>query len=231
MDNEKLIKTTIATYDAIAEQYANDFFNNERKEQFAHEFSNTIKQGGKVLDVACGCGGMSKVLAENGLKVTGIDLSTRMLQIAKTNVPNVDFEIGDMRNLRFDDNEFDGLVAISAIIHLPQNDVLPTLQEFRRVLKPNGKLGLMLSIVDQSFERVEKEVYDPTLDIFYRHFSLDEIKELLKQTGFAKTSFQIEPHIDEDSGEQVTRLYAIAELEKELLKNVYMRQQHGTEKV
>ncbi|MBV9183765.1 MAG: methyltransferase domain-containing protein [Acidobacteria bacterium] len=52
---------------------------------------NSSTQVKKVMDVGCGAGPLTKVLADAGFEVTGVDLSSELLQMARVNVPKADF--------------------------------------------------------------------------------------------------------------------------------------------
>jgi SAM-dependent methyltransferase len=62
-----------------------------------HLFSR-IPGGARVLDICCGSGDLSRVLADHGYKVTGIDGSAEMLNYARQLVPNAEFRLEDARD-------------------------------------------------------------------------------------------------------------------------------------
>ncbi|MBQ8737155.1 MAG: hypothetical protein IJY78_04935, partial [Bacteroidaceae bacterium] len=57
-----------------------------------------------------------------------------------------------------------------------------TLESFRRILKPNGKLLLILQ--EGNGEMMVEEPYRPGVHIYMNYFSTEQIQELLKQYGF-----------------------------------------------
>ena len=63
------------------------------------ELASRYGLGKRVLDVPCGVGRVSSYLVSQKFEVTGVDISDRMLEIAKKNVPNAKFIKGDMRKL------------------------------------------------------------------------------------------------------------------------------------
>jgi demethylmenaquinone methyltransferase/2-methoxy-6-polyprenyl-1,4-benzoquinol methylase len=108
---------------------------------FAHAASGSV-----VLDVATGTGQQAFAFAKQGYKVTGVDLTESMLEIAKKHnkAGFVNFEVGDATHLRFEANTFD-ITCISFALHdMPLAVREKVLQEMARLTKRNG----MIVIVD-----------------------------------------------------------------------------------
>jgi ubiquinone/menaquinone biosynthesis C-methylase UbiE len=93
-----------------------------------------------VLDVGTGTGFLALLFAEMGHKVTGIDLSSGMLEKAKRNAENMGLEIdffhGDAENLPFENGSFD-LVTNKFLLWTLQQPSC-AVREWKRVLKPGG---------------------------------------------------------------------------------------------
>ena len=111
-----------------------------------------IKGGESVVDVACGTGDLSLAFAkaldraergDAGGKVIGIDFTAEMLEIARVKKahPRVRYEQGDAQNLQLPDACAD-VVSIAFGIRNVQ-DVAKALREFRRILKPGGRLVIL----------------------------------------------------------------------------------------
>lgn len=102
-----------------------------------------VGQSKKVLEVATGTGTLAVKLSDYVSHITAIDIAPEMLNVAKAKSVqmqknNIDFEIGDVCNLKFDDKSFDTVVA-SNVLHLLFHPQL-ALQEMRRVLYDTGKI-------------------------------------------------------------------------------------------
>lgn len=98
-----------------------------------------------ILDVATGTGSLAIELSNSAEKVVGIDLSSKMLDIAETKRinDNLTFLQMDASRMKFDDEEFD-LVTISLGLHdMPLEIRTLALEEVKRVLKKNGKLFIL----------------------------------------------------------------------------------------
>jgi ubiquinone/menaquinone biosynthesis C-methylase UbiE len=93
---------------------------------------------GAALDAACGTGRHARRLVELGHSVSGIDLTPEMLELARVNVPEASFAVGDLRELPFDDASFQTVVCGLALAHLPSLDV--AVGELSRVLSSGGQL-------------------------------------------------------------------------------------------
>lgn len=89
-----------------------------------------------VLDVGCGTGYGSAILAEYAKHVTGIDLSAAAVKFAKRHYTKPGFLVMDAQDLRFPDESFDFVFSSENFEHLP--DQAAHLAELRRVLKKGG---------------------------------------------------------------------------------------------
>lgn len=132
-------------YDSFAAAYASE---NENNLVNAHyERPAMLALAGDVaahhiLDAGCGSGPLTAALRDRGALVTGIDASVEMLALARRRLgEDAALHRVDLRDpLPFGDDTFDDVVA-SLVLHYLE-DWGPTLAEFRRVLKPCGRLIL-----------------------------------------------------------------------------------------
>lgn len=95
---------------------------------------------GRVLDVACGTGRISALLAARGLEVIGVDASVQMLARLQRARPDVDVCVADVLRLPFKDASVDAVVCALAAAHFEHLDEL--LSELARVVEPSGRVLL-----------------------------------------------------------------------------------------
>jgi SAM-dependent methyltransferase len=97
-----------------------------------------IRPRDRVLDVGCGTGVLTAALAEAGAEAIGIDASEPYLDGARRHRshPNIIYELGDARRLRFADGFFDGAISTLVLDVLPEVDQV--VDEMRRVTRPGG---------------------------------------------------------------------------------------------
>jgi len=128
----------------------------EEREAWKQALQSVLGMGHlSVLDVGCGTGEISLLLAEMGHQVTGIDLSPKMLALARSKAKANDFkakfEAGDAEALVFGDESFDAVINRHLLWTLPHPK--EALREWKRVLKAGGKAILIDGLwMDGSWE-------------------------------------------------------------------------------
>ncbi len=92
-----------------------------------------------VLDLCCGHGNVAVGLLKAGARVTGLDFSPVMLEMAQAAAPDALFVEGDAMALKFEDQSFDAVTIGFGMPHVP--DPPKVVAEARRVLRPGGRLA------------------------------------------------------------------------------------------
>ena len=119
------------------------------KVQFVHELVkwsglNKLPKGSRILDVGCGIGGSSRILAKfYGFNVIGITISPAQVKRARELTPeelNCNFQVMDALDLKFEDGSFDGVWSVEAGAHM--HDKNKFADEMLRILRPGGYLAL-----------------------------------------------------------------------------------------
>ena len=143
-----------------------------------------------VLDVACGYGNTAITARIKGAKVTGIDITPKLLALAKeeeslAGVCEIDWKNGDAQDLPFEDESFD--VVLSTFGHIFASNQELAGREMVRVLKKGGRLGFTSwppeLAVGRLSEIVSKYNTLPAYESFspYNWGNPDKVKQLLPE--------------------------------------------------
>jgi len=171
---KKYTKRTVNYYNSIA----NDYFKSNAAKVVKDKIDCFINllPGKKVLDVACGTGHDTDYLTKKGFDCLGIDLSRKMIEIAKKNFEGK-FEIMDFFNLRFRDNSFDKLWCSSVFVHVAKNDLPKLLMNLKKILKNNGLLG----IITVKKQKIIRNKGDSRIYVMY---GKRDLEGYLKKSGY-----------------------------------------------
>lgn len=168
------------------------------------KFSRLAKNE-KVLDAATGKGAVlsaaARILGSEG-QIAGIDISPKMLQEAKKRVPAwVELKEMDAEHLAFPDHSFDVVFCAFAIYFFP--DVQAVLSEFKRVLKPDGRMvissfGKRHTLSEWTYNRTlelgasQQMLINPfnTMDSLKKQFEMAKLRNI--ETHAESTSFTFE---------------------------------------
>lgn len=127
-------------------------------------------EGAVVLDIACGAGYGSDLLATRATKVYGFDISTEAVDYAKAHYPSkkIEFRVSDATKIDLPDGGVDRVVSFETIEHVKDYDKF--VREVKRVLKPGGQF-IVSTPNDKEFP--------PGNHFHFHQFVLPEFKEFL----------------------------------------------------
>jgi len=119
-----------------------------------------ISSTDSILELGCGPGDVSNQLAKFADRVVGIDFSDNMIQIAKSRFVDIEFQTADAEQQPFPDNSFDVVVSNYTAHHFARP--LQVFEEARRVLKPNGRVVVVMPIQREqvSFASVMTAIFE-----------------------------------------------------------------------
>jgi SAM-dependent methyltransferase len=146
-------------------------------------FTELVQGAGPVADIGCGPGYVTGYLHDAGVDVFGIDLSPEMIAIARRDYPDLRFEVGTMTDLALADDSVAGIVAFWSVIHVPDH-VMPTvLEQFRRVLRPQGLLLVGFHVGDETRHTSEGYTGRP-INVDSHHRRPSKVMGWLRDAGF-----------------------------------------------
>jgi len=175
-------------YDRVAKEYAESFSGEHEKkpkgQEILQRFSQEIGDRRPVWDLGCGPGQTTKYLKDLGIEISGLDLSEKILEQARTIHPEIHFQKGNILELAFENDSIAGVVAFCAIVHFTEEQVEMACREVFRVLQPGG-LFLFTYHIGEETIRLD-EFLGKKVDIDFMFFTTDFISSCLKEIGFKK---------------------------------------------
>jgi SAM-dependent methyltransferase len=169
---------TLQIYNTRAADYAAQNTDHLRKDPRLAAFISACRENGHVLDLGCGPGTSSAVMASAGLRPLAMDPSEKMLALAK------DHAGVETRQGSFDDisgtDLFDGVWANFSLLHAPRLEFPRHLRAIRQALRAGGPFYIAL--------KLGKGEARDAIGRLYTYYEEDELTDLLRAAGFAPTN-------------------------------------------
>jgi ubiquinone/menaquinone biosynthesis C-methylase UbiE len=190
--NKLNYKDTIEWYEKNASDYAikSKAYTKIDFDQF-NEFITLLPTKAKVLDAGCGSGRDSALFKQHRFDIVGLDLSKNLIKEAKKFYPDVNFILGNMLNLPFESNTFDGIWSHASMVHFDSDEQFKrALNELVRVLKKDGKIHILV--------RAKSKNTHIDQNRNYLNYSITEIKKHLNLAKLKIITIQKynEEHLD-----------------------------------
>jgi 2-polyprenyl-3-methyl-5-hydroxy-6-metoxy-1,4-benzoquinol methylase len=167
------------SYDSMAHQWLEPHLssNGIRQHQHALKFR---PGGGLALDVGCGCNDRFRRLLENqGYEVDGMDVSARMIELAKTQSPDATFYHADVCEW-LPDRQYDFITAWDSIWHVPLDSSGSVLRRLCGALRPGGIFIFTTAGLDGLEEKWDSSMGPP---VYYSVLGLPGTLQTIADTG------------------------------------------------
>src|SRR5712691_10422623 len=158
--------------------------------KLTHDRYEVKRKVKRALDLGCGNGRHALYFAREGIDASGIDASEQAIEWARDwarrEELNVDFRVGDIAHLPYEDGSFDVVVSHGVLDHVMMETARQAAKEVQRILKPSGLFYCDLRSVEDFERGVGKEVAPNHFivsegfeaGLVQHFFSLDEIRSL-----------------------------------------------------
>ncbi|WP_019071086.1 class I SAM-dependent methyltransferase [Streptomyces hokutonensis] len=182
------------SYDTVAADYVQLVKNPAELDPLSRAmlaaFAETVRSAGlgPVADLGCGPGKVTAYLAELGVPVFGIDLSPRMIELARRAYPELTFTVGSMTAPEIGDGELGGVLAYFSTHHTPPDQLPVVFGEFHRTLAPGGQLMLAGHVGEGELRRPTQAYGGHPVSYESHLIPPERIAELLERAGFAITA-------------------------------------------
>ena len=181
------LSETIATYDGIAHEYGLRFAEADLTVDRLR-FQKSLLPKAEILDAGCGAGRDCRLFLRDGYRPLGIDLSHGLLGEARR-VTSAPLVVGDIRDLPFANESFDGVWCCAVLVHLDPADTALALREMHRVLAPAGPVFIAVRHGGGTSWRVD----GPGLRRWFCSYSAEAIASLISGAGFIDLQTTISP--------------------------------------
>lgn len=167
-------------YNKIAQNYilGRSQFKNDT---YLERLNSLLAFHSTILDIGCGGGKpVDSYFINKGHKVIGIDISEKMIELAKKSVQKAEYKVEDMAELQEGQYSVDAVVSFYAIFHTPRKTHQLLLNKINSFLPRDG----LLLITMGSLEWEGKEDNFFGTEMFWSHYGSEKNTELVKNAGF-----------------------------------------------
>ncbi len=203
----------VAGYDAVARAYADRFLRELDDKPLDRAllglFADMVRWAGPVADLGCGPGQIARHLHELGVDAFGVDLSDRMIALAREvhGDRGVRFEVGDFLALDLPDASLAGATAFYAYVHLDPAGLPAALAELRRVLRPGAPALLAFHVGGDTIHL--DEFLGARVDMDWHLLPMDAVVAALEPCGLRlEMKLERSPYVPRE--ERTTRGYVLA---------------------
>lgn len=204
-------KKAVAIFNKLAELYQQRFMNVDLYADTFDFFCGTLeKNNPEVLELACGPGNISRYILNKrpDIQLLGTDGAPNMVELARRNNPEANFEVMDARDMRKLNRTFDGLICGFCLPYFSIQETKQLIQDAAWVLRERGLI--YLSTMEDEYQKSGLRKGSTGDEVFMHYYLASDLEPILKEAGFhlLKTERKLSTGAD---GTIVTDLILVAQ--------------------
>ncbi|HKR04625.1 MAG TPA: methyltransferase domain-containing protein [Bacteroidia bacterium] len=178
-------KETFETWNKVAKLYQDNFMGLDLYNDTYDTFCKQIKNDHPIiLEIGCGPGNITKYLLDKrpDFKIDAIDISPKMIELAKTNSPKANFKVMDSRKIDNLVTNFDAVVCGFCLPYLSKSDCSKLMKDCNKILADNGII--YLSFVEGDYKNSGYQTASIGDRVYFYYHGLESINKELKENNF-----------------------------------------------
>lgn len=185
-------KETFNTWNSVGKLYEEKFMD---MDIYNHTYDTFLRlltpDNASVLDIGCGPGNISRYLynAKSGLKISGMDMSPNMIELAKKNIPTGSFSVLAIQEIDTLAKKYDGIVAGFCIPYLSLEEVSHLIGNIHNLIAENGIF--YLSFVEGDHKDSGYATASNGMRTYFHYYEPDTIVALLAKHQFNILNIEI----------------------------------------
>jgi len=204
------IKTAAEVFNLRAKEYQEKFMDVALyHESFDLFCSKILNQNANILEIACGPGNITKYLLKRrpDFKILGIDLASKMIELAKINNPDAEFKLLDCRNIGKIEKRYDAIMCGFCLPYLSKEEAIKLISDSSKLLNTNGVLYLSTMEDDYGKSGIVTSSYGDQTHMYYHQ--ADYLTSILNENDFKIIDLNRKEYSTQD-GTKTTDLLIIA---------------------
>ncbi|MFK8045211.1 MAG: class I SAM-dependent methyltransferase [Crocinitomicaceae bacterium] len=193
-------KVAVNIFNKRANGYATKFASVAQYHDGFDFLCKQLTESSSILDLACGPGNISNYLhsIRPDLKILGVDLAPKMLEIAKVNNPASQFQVGDIRELKSLNQKFEAIVLGFGMPYLSKDEVEKVINDMNHVLSENGIV--YISTMEGKYEESGfQKSSDGKDEMFIYYHEPEYIQTFMQNSGFKIIWEKHQPYFENGS--------------------------------
>ena len=190
---------TIKAYDNNAVEFTSRFMDLSLYKKSFENYTEFLHNDDTVLDLGCGPGNVSSFLLNSNpsLKITGIDLSEKMIELAKQNVSKAYFIIDDIRNIqnRFT-QKFNHIIASFCLPFLYDDEAKKFINDCSLLLKTGGYMYLS-TMMGKGYQ-FEIPSFSKGDEMFFNYYSKEFLEDCFNKNSLSIVQYSVQDYFNKD---------------------------------
>jgi SAM-dependent methyltransferase len=203
---------SVQRFDEFAEEYAQRFMDLNAYSDSIERFCDWIgNDKPKILELGCGPGNVTKLLKlrfPEG-QISAIDLAPQMIEIARKQLPDVDFLVMDVRDISIIPVKFDAIMSSFCLPFLSKSDAAKLIADSSALLNKCGVVYFSTMEGDETQAGFETTSFSGDAGIYFNYHRQKDLEDAFAKNGFDIRQVKLQDYIEQD-GSATTDMIFIA---------------------